>query len=228
MRVVVLLTLSALVAGCSHTLDSTDTTARTPLSPTAPRVTTSSGTPTTTSTAKPPVEVEPGAPINDVITWIEAGAPVAPEDFGSVSRQGVSTEVDGVAFTTTYANCISTPAYRDGALACLVKLTNPPPRPPDAFTVWKGNWVDFDGSSVDIGSMRGDPGPFGDGTGAELPAGQSLAFGDFRCRADTAGGVLCVNYAQRSGARFTDTGIDGFGCLQQVTPPEGIGIRLSC
>ena len=72
----------------------------------------------------------------------------------------------GVAFTTDTVSCISTSRYRDGMLACLVDLTDPPPRPADVFTVWKGNWVDFDGSNVEIGSQRGDPGPFVDGEGA--------------------------------------------------------------
>src|SRR5690606_31745643 len=129
--------------------------------------------------------------------------------------------------TTDFANCISTEDYRDGALACLVDLKNPPPRPPDAFTVWKGNWVDFDGTTVDIGSLRGDPGPFRSGEGRALRAGQSLAFGDFRCRAG-AEAMLCVNYAQRSATRFSPDGIDPFGCLTESPAPPGIGVRLSC
>lgn len=229
MRLVLILVTSALVAGCSQTLDSQSSTARTPL--TVPSTSTPSGaapSPGTSSTTARPSSLAPGAQIGEVISRIEAGAPAAPEDFGSMSRDGATTTLDGgIAFSTDTVNCVSTPKYREGVLSCLVDLTDPPPRPPDVFTVWKGNWVDFDGSSVDIGSPHGDPGPFVDGQGATLPEGSSIAFGDFRCRADTDA-VLCVNYAERSAVRLSTGGVDGFGCLAQATAPPGIGVRLSC
>lgn len=146
-----------------------------------------------------------------------------------MTRNGVSTPLaEGVAFTTagTESNCV-TNRYRDGALACLVKLTDPPPRPSGIESAWKDNWVDFDGTSVEVGSPHGDPGPFGDGTGAELPAGQSLAFGDNRCRAD-ATGLFCVDYAHQSAIRLSAAGVETFGCLKEATPPAGIGIRFAC
>ena len=93
-----------------------------------------------------------------------------------------------------------------GALACLVDLKDPPPRPDDAYGEWKGGWIDYDGTSVRVGSVHGDPGRFTAGTGPELPYGQSLAFGDYRCRADPAG-LFCVNYAHQSAARFSDAGV---------------------
>ena len=46
----------------------------------------------------------------------------------------------------------------------LVNLVDPPP-PPDVYGAWKGGWVDFDGSSVLIGSAHGDPGRFAAGQG---------------------------------------------------------------
>ena len=61
-----------------------------------------------------------------------------------------------------------------GALACLVDLKNPPPRPEDAYGEWKGGWIDYDGMSVRVGSVHGDPGRFAAGSGPELPYGQSL------------------------------------------------------
>ena len=109
-----------------------------------------------------------------------------------MTRGGDTTDLgDGVAFITagTESNCV-TNRFQDDALACLVKLTDPPPRPSGIETAWKDNWVDFAGTTVDVGSPHGDPGPFRDGTGAELPAGQTLAFGDYRCRADAGGPVL--------------------------------------
>lgn len=230
MRLVLLLMTSALVAGCSQTLDSEGSTARTPLSvPSSSATSSASPAPGTTSRAAGPSgSVAPGTEIGEVISRVEDGRPAAPESFGSVTRDGVSTGLDGgIAFTTDTVSCISTPRYRDGMLVCLVDLTDPPPKPPDVFTVWKGNWVDFDGSSVEIGSQHGDPGPFVDGDGAALQAGSSLAFGDFRCRADTEA-VLCVNYAERSAVQLSADGVDGFGCLSESEAPPGIGVRLSC
>lgn len=230
MRLVLLLMTSALVAGCSQTLDSESSTARSPLSVPLPSAT-SSAAPAPGSTsraAEPSASLAPGAEIGAVISRIEEAEPAPPADYGSVTRDGVTTTLDGgIAFSTDTVSCISTPKFRDGMLACLVDLTDPPPRPPDVFTVWKGNWVDFDGSSVEIGSQRGDPGPFVEGDGAALPDGSSVAFGDFRCRADTDA-VLCVNYAERSAVRLSADGVDGFGCLSESEAPPGIGVRLSC
>ena len=63
--------------------------------------------------------------------------------------------------------------------------------------------------------------------GPELPYGEALAFGDYRCRSDPAG-LYCVNYAHQSAARFSDAGVVPFGCLQKVTPPAEIGEKYSC
>jgi hypothetical protein len=117
--------------------------------------------------------------------------------------------------------------YAGDALACLVELTNPPPRPADVYGEWKGGWVDFTGPTLDVGSAHGDPGRFSRGTGPELPYGQSLTFGDYRCRADQAG-LFCVNYAHQSAVRFSDAGVEPFGCLQKVSPPPDIGEKFSC
>lgn len=108
-----------------------------------------------------------------------------------------------------------------------MKLTDPPPRPAGFPTAWKNNWVDFAGTTVDVGSPHGDPGPFADGTGAELPSGETLAFGDYRCRADAAG-LFCVDYAHQTAVKMSAAGVEGFGCLQKVAPPADIGMRFSC
>lgn len=216
---------SVLVAGCSGGQHAETT--RTPLSVPAKTSATATSTtgPGTTSTSLSAPAV--GTDMSTVIGWIEAGEPVSAQDFGTVTRDGVRTAVDGVAFTTETVNCTSTASYAAGALACLVDLDEPPPRPPNAVSVWKGNWVDFGGATVEIGSVRGDPGPFRDGEGAPLTAGDTLSFGDFRCRAERAD-VLCVNYAQRAAVRLGAAGVDGFGCLTEVPAPPGVGIRLSC
>jgi hypothetical protein len=136
---------------------------------------------------------------------------------------------DDVAFTTPSgkSNCMTDSKNFGGALACLVDLTIPPLQPSDVYGQWKGNWVDFGGPSIEIGSAHGDPGRFVNGTGPELPYGDALAFGDYRCRSDPAG-LYCVNYAHQSAARFSDAGVVPFGCLQKVTPPADIGEKYSC
>ena len=230
MRIAVLVAASALVAGCSSTVDGNQTSSSALTTPPPPTTSsTTSNAPTSTPTSSAAAAPAAGAAIAEVIRWIEAGAPANPGDYQSVTLDGVtSPKDDGVAFTTedTEANCL-TNTYADGALACLVKLANPPPRPPDFPSAWKNNWVDFTGTTVDVGSPHGDPGPFIQGSGRELPAGESLAFGDYRCRADPAG-LFCVDYAHQTAVKLASGGVEGFGCLRKTTPPPEIGLRLSC
>ena len=230
MRIAVLVAASALVAGCSSTVDGNQTSSSALTTPPPPTTSsTTSKAPTSTPTSSAAAAPAAGAAIAEVIRWIEAGAPADPGDYQSVTLDGVtSPKDDGVAFTTedTEANCL-TNTYADGALACLVKLANPPPRPPDFPSAWKNNWVDFTGTTVDVGSPHGDPGPFIQGSGRELPAGESLAFGDYRCRADPAG-LFCVDYAHQTAVKLASGGVEGFGCLRKTAPPPDIGLRLSC
>jgi hypothetical protein len=168
--------------------------------------------------------------MSDVIAWVEAGAPADPAQFHSAARGGDTTDLgEDVAFVTPSgtSNCMTDTKYSGGALACLVDLTNPPPEPKDAYGEWKGGWIDYDGMSVRVGSVHGDPGPFAAGTGPQLPYGQSLAFGDYRCRSDQAG-LVCVNYAHQSAVRYSDAGVQTFGCLQPATAPPQIGQMFSC
>lgn len=199
--------------------------------PSATRTTATTTPSGTSATAAPPSGApRQGADVAAVIAWIEAGKPADPSAFHSATRDGVETPLgDDFAFVTanTEANCMTNPS-RDHTLACLVKLTDPPPRPAGTEGMWKGNWIDFTGTTLEVGSVRGDPGPFGSGTGAELPPGQSLAFGDYRCRADAAG-LFCVNYAHRSAARLSASGVEPFGCLEEQTPADpGIGRQFGC
>jgi hypothetical protein len=232
MRIAFVIAMSALVAGCTGgtggTAEKAEQTPSTGASTSSiATVLPSKTTPKPSLAPSAPPRV--GAPMADVVRWIEAGTPADPNGYHSMTRDGeVSTLDAGVAFVTagTEANCV-TNEYRDGALACLLKLADPPPRPPGIETAWKDNWVDFTGTTVDVGSPHGDPGPFGDGTGAELQAGHALAFGDYRCRSD-ATGLFCVNYAHQTAVKLSAAGVEGFGCLQKVTPPADIGVRLSC
>jgi hypothetical protein len=168
--------------------------------------------------------------VADVIAWIEAGDAADAAEYHAAVRDGVTTDLGSdVAFVTPSGktNCMTDSKYADGALACLVDLVNPPPRPENAYGEWKGGWVDFDGQSVEVGSVRGDPGRFTAGTGSELPYGRALGFGDYQCRVDTAG-LYCANRAHDTAVRFSDAGIEPFGCLQPATAPPQVGERFSC
>jgi hypothetical protein len=218
-----------LVAGCSHPGGSDAQKSQPSLSarPSTAHSAPSSTAPTSTAAKQAP---GPGAPIADVITFIEAASPADPGTYHVATRDGEPTQLGGdVAFTTpsNKMNCMTDSKYSGGALACLVALTNPPKQPDDVYGEWKGNWIDYDGSSVRIGSVHGDPGRFAAGSGPELPYGQAIAFGDYRCRSDPAG-LFCVNYAHRSAARFSASGVEPFGCLKPTQPNPQIGQMFGC
>jgi hypothetical protein len=228
MRIAALVAVSLLVAGCSHAGGG-----QPGQSPTSQPSATTSPTPTGSSAGKPPAaSATPGAgaPISDVIAWIEAGHPADPGRYHAVTRDGGTTQLGGDIALTADAgkvSCTTEAKHTGGALACLVQLTSPPPRPETAYGDWQGGWVDFDGTNLQVGSARADPGPFLNGNGPELAKGDSLSFGDYRCRADQAG-LFCVNYAHQSAVRFADAGIQPFGCLRSVPPPDGVGVAFGC
>jgi hypothetical protein len=233
MRIAVLIAASVLVGGCSSGVgghaEQAQPSSTAPSSATVPTPrTTQKAQPTPTPPAKPPVA---GAPIADVIAFVEAGRPADTDtSFHSATRDGATTDLgDDTAFTTPSGKtqCMTDSKNFGGALACLVDLAIPPLQPPDVYGQWKGGWVDFEGPSIEIGSVHGDPGRFGQGKGPALAYGDAIAFGDYRCRSDPAG-VFCVNYANRSGAQFSDGGIVPFGCLQKVASPPEIGEKYSC
>lgn len=218
-----------LVAGCSQSTDGqahrTNTSTTSASSPSAP----TTGTSTTGTSASAQPAPPPGVPVAEAIAWVEAGTPLDSAEYHIALRSGVTVELkDDVAFTTPAGTTCMTDAKHDSpALACLVELTNPPPRPPDTYGQWKGGWVDFDGTSVQVGSAHGDPGRFSNGQGPELPEGKALSFGDYRCRTDAAT-LVCVNYAHHSAVRLEASGVDAYACARQVTPPAAIGIQFVC
>src|SRR5699024_6594917 len=140
MRIAWLIAASVLLAGCSLGVggqtDQADPTLSVPPS-------TTDTSPTTTTTS--PVPSEPpsvGALVADVIRWIEAGTPADAAQYHSATREGTTTDLcEDVAFTTPSgtANCM-TDARFDGALACLVDLRNPPPRPAEVYGEWIPGW----------------------------------------------------------------------------------------
>lgn len=229
MRLTGLIAVLLLVAGCSRaTVDESEP------GPTGPSERSTSSAPSsstpTPSSSKAPAE---GAPIADVIAWIEAGRPLDAAGYHSATRDGVSTDlINEVAFTVSAeprgaTRCMTDSDAADSVLACVVDLVNPPPQPEEIYGQWKGGWVDYAGNTLRVGSAHGDPGRFVHGDGAELPDGSALSFGDYRCRADRAG-LFCVNYAHRSAVRLRPEGIATFGCLHPVPPPADAGKLFSC
>lgn len=226
MRMAGLLAVATLVAGCAQSTDGQPESA--PSDAARSTATTSTAAaPSTTQAAAAPGE---GATIDQVITFIEQGAPADAASFHVAFRDGVTTALgDDTAFTAPSGapsgntQCMTT---ADG-LTCLLDLTAPPPPPPDAEGVWKAGWVVFPGAELRVGALRGDPGPFIAGSGPELPTGHTLSIGDTRCRSDAAG-LFCVNYAHRSAVLISADGVTPFGCLQPAPAPEGVGIAYRC
>ncbi len=232
MRIAGVIAMSVLVAACSQSVDGEAGPSELP-----------GPTPSESSTAPSPAPSAPqnqagapatGAPIDDVITWIEAGAPADPGAYHVAFRDGVTTRLgETIAFVApsgpphTTTQCITGAQAGTGALTCLLDLTSPPPRPAQAEGMWQPGWIEFSGTVLSVGSLRGDPGPFVNGTGTELTAGQTLMFGDNRCRSD-ASGLYCVNYAHRSAVRIAADGVAPFGCLAEVPPPPESAQLFSC
>lgn len=238
MRIALVLATSVLVAGCSTVpAGKPGPTELTPITPShnagskasttitrAPASSSSSKT-TSASISAP----GPGDSVQTAIAWVEAGPPADGADFQVALRGGSSTPLgEDTAFTTPSGISCMTDTKRDsGGLACLVDLIDPPSQPADVYGAWKGGWVDFNGSSIRVGSAHGDPGRFAVGSGVPLPQGNSLSFGDFRCRADVTT-LVCVNYARKTGVRYSDDGIAAYGCTRQDPPAAGVGQQFTC
>ncbi|BBY53445.1 hypothetical protein H7J07_15065 [Mycobacterium koreense] len=228
MRLVVLVAATALLAGCSQTITGRPeepTTGATSSSTTEPTPSTQVPSSTRANPADPPTA---GAPVAAVIAWVETGRRVDASAFHTASRGEDTTDLgEDIAFTAGTTRCMTAAHYAENTLVCLVDLADPPPKPEAVYGEWKPGWIDYDGASLQVGSVHGDPGPFGKGDGAALPDGQTLAFGDYRCRTAPAG-VFCVDYAHQSAVRLAPDGVDAFGCLQSVPAPEGVGVKYAC
>ncbi len=234
MRLTGLIAVLLLIAGCSRaTVQESEPSASAPSSTISTSSTTPSASGKPTPSSQPASAPAKGAPIADVIAWVEAGRPADIAGYHKATRDGEITDlVDEVAFTVPSGSrratkCMTDKDSADSALACVVDLVSPPPQPADIYGEWKGGWVDFAGNSLRIGSAHGDPGRFVHGDGSELPDGAALSFGDYRCRADHTG-LYCVNYAHRSAVLLRPEGIETFGCLHPVPAPADAGKLFSC
>lgn len=219
------LLLAAGLLACSSEDDAERSGGLTPVSPRPSTATSPAPSATTTTAAAPAAD----APMPAVTKWIGSGTAADPGDFTAATRDGATTQLgDHVAFVTPSGRtrCM-TSDISEGALACLVDLTNPPKRPADVYGEWVPGWVDFDGTEVTVGSVHADPAQFDVGTGAELPYGTSLRFGDYQCRSDPAG-LFCVNFAHQTAVRLSDAGVQTFGCLREVAAPSDIGAKYAC
>ncbi|BCK53788.1 hypothetical protein [Nocardia wallacei] len=211
MRIAVLTMLVLLAAGCSLTKD---------------------GEPHPVSDAVMQAPAR-GASFADVAAWVQAGKPVDPAHFGTATRDGRSTPLNGdIAFVSPTGKIKCTTDFRTGFddLSCLVDLRHPPTRPPgDQIGNWVPNWIDYTGTTLSVGSLHGDPGPFVLGDGAALPYGSRITAEDFTCRLETDG-LVCVHAVAKSAARISDAGVVPFGCLheQAADPREQLGQVFGC
>lgn len=195
-------------------------------------------TTSTTATAVrggPPVA---GNSVDAVIAWVEAGRDADAADFHTAERDGDVTDLgDNVAFRLPrdlkprmlngcMTNYVPHAPARLGTLECLVNLTDPPPRPQGLPGQWVGGWVQFDGATVTVGGLHGDPGPFSYGNGRPLLHGERVKFGDFQCRSDPSG-LYCVNYPHHSAVLLGETLI-AWGCEKRPTPPLRVGEQYDC
>ncbi|KWX21971.1 lppI [Mycolicibacterium wolinskyi] len=227
MRIAVIIAASVLLAACSPGREAEPTSQPRLSVPTATTHPSAKPSPTTTTSPLPTTAPAAGTPMPQVIKWVEAGKPADAAGFHTATRDGETTDLgDDIAFVAAGTRC-ATDKLVGGQLSCLVEADGLPDKPSDVEGNWVAGWVDFAGPTVDIGSLRGDPGRFTYGDGAELPAGQALGFGDYRCRAD-ATALVCVNYAHQSAVRFSATGVEPLGCLQPAPPPVGVGRQFSC
>lgn len=171
--------------------------------------------------------------MTDISDWIQAGQPVDLSAYHQATRDGEVTDlIDDVAFTVAATprgatTCMTAAGSAGSDLVCLVDLLNPPPQPADIYGQWIGGWVDYNANTVNVGSAQGDPGRFVHGNGAELPDGSTLAFGDYRCRADHVG-LVCMNATHRSAVLFSPQGITPFGCLHPAPPPADPNTEFTC
>ncbi|WP_460695447.1 hypothetical protein [Nocardia thraciensis] len=213
MRIAALTALVLVAAGCSLTTDGDPRPVPGELSAAAPAA---------------------GAALDDVVAWVRAGPAVDPTQFGTATTEaGVATALNGdVAFVSPSGKIQCTSAFQDRleGLSCLAALTNPPGRPDDSpVGNWVGNWIDYTGSSLTVGGLHGDPGPFLRGKGAVLPYGSRVTIRDYTCRTDPTG-LFCVHPAAKSGVRMSHAGVVPFGCLREREgrPKETVGQGFYC
>lgn len=129
MRIAALVAVPLLVAGCAHDVDSDSGRSQTS-TPATPSSSVSSSTSKLPTASKVP---SAGAPISEVIAWIEAGHAADPARYHSVTREDVTTELgDDIAFSAQggKVSCLTDTKHTGDAMACLVSLTNPSPPPP--------------------------------------------------------------------------------------------------
>ncbi|MFJ1457473.1 hypothetical protein [Nocardia sp. N2S4-5] len=211
MRIAVLTMLVLLAAGCSLTKD---------------------GEPHPVSDAVTQAPAR-GASFADVAAWVQAGKPVDTAQFGTATRDGKSTPLNGdIAFVSPTGKIKCTTDFRGRVddLSCLVELQHPPTRPPGEYIGnWVPNWIDYSGAALSVGSLHGDPGPFILGDGAPLPYGSRITAKDYTCRLETDG-LVCIHTVVKSGARISDAGVVPFGCLREKTadPKENVGQVFGC
>ncbi|MGN2636341.1 hypothetical protein ACWEKT_11585 [Nocardia takedensis] len=217
MRIAAIAALVLLAAACSSPTD--HTAHQNP----APTPSSTAAAPTTTA-AKPAPGT--GAALGEVSGWVDAGSRADGSAYASASTDdGVTSDLDAGdrAFSspTGKIKCMSDGHEGRHALVCLVDLKNPPERPADKQGNWVGGWVEYEGQTLTVGGLHGDPGPFIRGYGDELPYGSQITVHGTKCRMDSAG-LYCVNSQAGTGFRANDAGIVTFGCLSEEAVPRTV------
>ncbi|WP_328405042.1 hypothetical protein [Nocardia sp. NBC_00403] len=223
MRIAAVTAIVLLSAGCAA-----ETNHRSAAAPSSAGV--ASVGPSASSTRSAPTS---GASVADLESWTRAGSAADPVGYRT-ARLGSGAVTDlksDRAFTSPSGkiSCITDYEHGDRGVVCLVELKNPPAEPHDGIGNWKGGWIRYTGGKLTVGAFRGDPGPFVQGRGPELPYGSALSIRDFTCRMD-ASGLTCVNPEAGSGVQMSDAGVIPFGCLKQqvVTPNDNAGVLFGC
>ena len=175
MRIAGVIAVSALVAACSQSVGGEAEPSR----PAAGTAADQRRRRRPSRPAEPPGAPAPGASIDEVIAWIEAGHPPTRAAFTSPSR-------DGVDHSARRRHRVHRPVrvaarhhpvhHRPAGRADVPARAHAPAPAPGAGRGHVEAGLDrlFRDRPCQSASLRGDPGPFVNGPGTELAAGQSL------------------------------------------------------
>ncbi len=179
------------------------------------------------TSAQPSGELKPGAGASIAGHLLDRGRRnrSTPEDFGTVTRDGEAPTSTTVSPSPpTPSDCISTtevPGRRAGLSGGPGDSAAAARRRVHASGRATGSTSTA--TRVEIGSAARRSGPVrATANGAALPDGSSLAFGDYRCRADADAAVLRQLRAPLRGPDGAPTASTDFGCL-----PVGATARRS-
>ena len=118
MRIAALIALSLLVAGCSHA--GAGHSGQTQTTGSSQGTSSTAATPSASKPTAPSTAPAAGAPISDVIAWIEAGHPADPGRYHTATRDGAATPLgNDIAFTVAAGKvvCMTDSKHTGSAVA---------------------------------------------------------------------------------------------------------------